>query len=368
MANIVADPDSSCHGVLHRVTQKEFIVLQEIESNYSTVQVPVTPYKPHSSSSSSSNGHHTHPPVTATAEAATAPGAGQPAACRDSHTACIDGNASGKPAAAASDAPPPNTQGNSSPTTQDPSPTGPSDCPVVIEGHPITATAFIVQPSAIAVMMEEHPEWTNSLPSDRYIRIISAGLKHYGSDPAWVEWLAAQPCKHGREPGQYFKLPLPDSQQHQDGSAQADLPTFTMQQLQEHLGVMPDNKAVFALGPKVVEVDVPSKPKAAFVSIIEKHFAGRQVAFHMCMMLHEPRLPPISCPGDVCREHIEWAEDAVVEFLAGHHFPARQIGWLLEDGATGGNGASSDAAAVKDAAEALHEEDEATAAPETGVY
>jgi hypothetical protein len=40
MANIVADPSSICHGILHLVTEKEFAVLKEIESNYETVQVP----------------------------------------------------------------------------------------------------------------------------------------------------------------------------------------------------------------------------------------------------------------------------------------------------------------------------------------
>lgn len=83
------------------------------------------------------------------------------------------------------------------------------------------------------------------------------------------------------------------------------------------------------------------------------------------MMLQEPRLPSISTPADVCKEHIEWAEDMVCEYMAGHGYVARQVGWLAGDDVQG----SSDAAAevVRDAEQALHEEDEASTAPDSGV-
>lgn len=109
MANILEAPGSKIHGVLHRVTQAEFEVLTEIESNYETVSIPVTPYTPHSSA--------TH---------------------ADSST----------------------TNSNSNST--------------------VTATAFIVRPPATEAMLQHHPEWANSLPSDRYIRIITAGADFEG--------------------------------------------------------------------------------------------------------------------------------------------------------------------------------------------
>jgi hypothetical protein len=231
-------------------------------------------------------------------------------------------------------------------------------------------------------MTQEHPEWGTSLPSDRYIRIITAGLRHFGADPAWIQHIAAQPCKHGRQPHAYLKLPVldilagngPSTSSSSSGkvSTAGQLPVYTMQQLQQHEGKLQDNKTVFAVGPKVVELDVSAKPDGPFVHIIQKHFAGKQIAFHMCMMLHEPRLPPIHTPADVCKEHIEWAEDSVVEFLTGYKYSARQIGWLAEGedgcgvGLAGGAGAASDA--VQDAAQALHEEDEMGPAPDSVVF
>lgn len=168
--------------------------------------------------------------------------------------------------------------------------------PAAVPGTPITATAFIVQPSAIAAMLQEHPEWANALPSDRYVRIIVAGLKHFGADQAWIDWISAQPCKHGRQPHEYLKFPaaqgtpqqdspgqqqLADGQQGQQGQqgvrTQADLPVFTMQQLAQHEGQLVDNKAIFAVGPKVVEMDISCKPTTPFANIIQKHFSGKQV-------------------------------------------------------------------------------------------
>lgn len=86
----------------------------------------------------------------------------------------------------------------------------------------------------------------------------------------------------------------------------------------------------------------------------------------MCMMLQEPRLPPISTPADVCKEHIEWAEDMVCEYIKDHGYVARQVGWLAGGDDMQGSGAAG-AEVVRDAAEALHEEDEASTAPDSGV-
>jgi cation transport regulator ChaC len=321
MANIVADADSSCQGVVHRVTEQEFEVLKEIESNYETTQLPVIPYQPYSSSRK------------------------QDAA----DGSCTD-NAPAAPADSDAAAP-------------------------FVPGRPVTAIAFIVQPAGIAAMMQQHPEWGSSLPSDRYIRIITAGLRHYGADPAWVAAVAAEPCKHARQPHEYLKVPVPAQQQQQQQAAEgeqqgepgstAQLPQFSMQQLLQSEGQIQDNRVVFALGPKVIELDVSSKPDGPLLNIIQKHYAGKQAAFHMCMMLHEPRLPPLSTPADVRREHVEWAEDMMVEFMLGNGYSVRQVGWLQDEG---GVGTAAAAFVVKDAAEALHEEDAATAAPDSGVW
>lgn len=316
MANIVPDTSSSCHGVVHTVTEAEFAILKEIESSYETLEASVIPYAP-AASAGISDPHQHHASTAAGSSAAT-----------------------------------------------------------------MTATAFIVHQSALTAMAQEHPEWANSLPSDRYIRIITAGLRHFGADAAWVDWIAAQPCKHGRQLHEYLKAAPAPAQDNQHG-----LPSFTLQELSAHASKLRgDHKVVFAIGPKVIEVDFSSKPTAALVTILENHFLGRQTAFHTCMMLHEPNLPPISCPADLQPEHIEWAEDIALDWVGQHGFPAQQVGWLVEGeqdntGSTGGGGSAGGAgtiaaaaavadtaAVVNDAAETLHEEDEATAAPETGLF
>jgi hypothetical protein len=85
------------------------------------------------------------------------------------------------------------------------------------------------------------------------------------------------------------------------------------------------------------------------------------------MMLQEPRLPPISTPADVSKEHIEWAEDMVCEWMGGHGYLARQVGWLAGGADVQGSDAAAAAEVVKDAEQALHEEDEASTAPDSGV-
>lgn len=265
-ANIIADPDSICHGVLHRVTQPEFAILQQIESNYATVQVPVIPYQPISLDSNSDSIKSTS---TADRMAAIKPPLAAAAAVgHSSGTACAPGG-----------------------PEEDDSGHCDSGSDVVL-GSPTIATAFIVHPEGLAAMAQGHPEWGNSLPSDRYIRIITAGLRHHGADPAWVQKIVAEPCKHGRQPHEYLKLPAPGAEGQQDeladgliypcgssgsggSNGSAQLQTFTMQQLAQYEGTLQDGKAVFAVGPKVAELDVSVKPDGPMVAIVQKHFAGK---------------------------------------------------------------------------------------------
>lgn len=84
----------------------------------------------------------------------------------------------------------------------------------------------------------------------------------------------------------------------------------------------------------------------------------------------EPLLPPLETPADLRPEHVAWAEDACIEFLSTHAIPVSQVGWLVDAGAATGDRAQraqAQAEQLCDAAQALHEEDEASAAPETGV-
>lgn len=93
--------------------------------------------------------------------------------------------------------------------------------------------------------------------------------------------VAAQPSKPTRRPQDYLKLPAPaDSGQlrsYTPGELAAAGTAF-----REGAG----SDALFALGSKVVAADLSGRRDDPFVrTLITRHFAGRDIAFHMCMML-----------------------------------------------------------------------------------
>jgi hypothetical protein len=156
----------------------------------------------------------------------------------------------------------------------------------------VTAAAFIVQREALDAMKAQHPEWlADPLPSDRYLRIISAGLTHYGADPAWVAALAALPCKPSRPPHEYYKAAVAVA----EGGPGPQLPTFSAAQLAaagQAFREGASTKAVFGLGPKVLQVDVPGKQDAPIAqTFMRQHFAGHDAAYAVCMMLQVRRCP-----------------------------------------------------------------------------
>jgi hypothetical protein len=180
-----------------------------------------------------------------------------------------------------------------------------------------------VQPEHLAKLKQEHPEYHSSLPSERYIRIITAGLKHQGVDPAWTQHVAQQPCVPSKTPQQYLKLPVP---QLHNGDV---LPEFTVEQLAQYQGKITDNKVITACGHNVVEIDVSAQPNAPHVVYLKEFMAGHDLTFGMCRNLYEPRLPPLEEPSDLQQEHVDWAEDFVMEWMRKTQFKARVVGQLL---------------------------------------
>ncbi|WIA37999.1 hypothetical protein OEZ86_001371 [Tetradesmus obliquus] len=187
--------------------------------------------------------------------------------------------------------------------------------------HHVTADMF--KPEHMAQQQQEHPEWHSSLPSDRYIRIITAGLQHHGVDPAWVQHVAQQQCVPSKAPQHYLKFPEPELQ---DGEV---LREFTAEQLAQFVGKMTDNKVVTACGHKVLEIDVSPAPNALHVVYLRDFMAGHELSFGTCRNLYEPRLPPLEVPSDLRQEHVDWAEDFVAEWMNKTRFKARVIGRLL---------------------------------------
>lgn len=270
MANIVAQPGAACHGVLHAITPAMWAALCQIEASYDSAELQVQPYQPFGAGSSGD-------------------------------AAAGDGGSSGSSGADALRA-------------------------VVPSGPAELARAFIVTPEAQAKIQEEHPSWHVEPPSERYVRIITEGLAHYGALPAWVQTVAATPFKPSRRPEQYLRLPAPEDS--------TSLRTWTRQELGEHEArISDDHRAIAAIGRKVIEIDTSARPNAPFVPILASHIAGRDCVYGTCMNLYDPRLPPLSSPADVTAEHVAWAEDMTVEWLGGQGFSVRQIGWLEPESA-----------------------------------
>ncbi|KAF6265187.1 hypothetical protein COO60DRAFT_1119691 [Scenedesmus sp. NREL 46B-D3] len=284
MANLVPDVTAACHGVLHHVTADMFKVLCKIEATYDIVTVTATPYTPYSSSSS---------------------GNGFVGSSSDN---CVDAAIAGAPTEVAAAETAPSSSAAAVPGTH---------------GSPVTATAFIVQPEHLAKLEQEHGQYHTSLPGERYIRIITAGLKHHGVDPAWTQHIAQQPCVPTKAPQQYEKFPEPQAQDIDP------LPEFTAEQLAQHQGKVTDNKLVTACGHKVVEIDVSAQPNAPHVVYLKEFMAGHELSFGVCRNLYEPLLPPLEEPSDLQQQHVDWAEDFVMDWMRKTQFKTRVIGRLL---------------------------------------
>ena len=142
---------------------------------------------------------------------------------------------------------------------------------------PITAKAFII---SLDKLPPASPSPT--LPTERYMTIILQGLRHFGASEDWIAKLEGQPFTPSRCPSKYLKVP-PASNAEQ-------LPTMTMEQLQQHKGSLP---AVYAIGYKVVRVDTSASPEHPFADVLRKLVSGTQAAYNMCMNLYDPRLPEV---------------------------------------------------------------------------
>jgi hypothetical protein len=265
MGNLVADESGSCHGILHHVTLDQFKVLCGIESGYDVMAVPATPYQPYCSNSSSdvANGNHS------------------------------------------------STNGN-------------KDSSSVAPGTPLSpvmAQAFIIHPEKLSQLKKVHPDWeTKLLPTERYITIITQGLRHFGADPAWVQHIASQDFKPDKTPGQHMTAPTAGDPN--------ELPTWTQQQLAEHQGKLDGHRAIMSCGPKILEVDFSSHEQNHFVATMKQHMCGRDISFGLCQLLYDPRLPPLNSPNDVTDAHCAFAEDATCEWTRLQGMTVRQIGWL----------------------------------------
>eukprot|EP00775_Hariotina_reticulata_P008447 gene8447-8631_t len=158
----------------------------------------------------------------------------------------------------------------------------------------IAAKAFIVPQERLLALQQEHPEWHNSLPTERYITIITKGLRHFGADPSWIQGVAATPFTPNKKPEQYERIPLP--------ADPASLRTFTSQELAAFRDKIVDGKAISALGSKVMEVDLSGRENGPYANIVKTHMTGHDHTYNLCMNLYDPGLPELHSPKDLTGE------------------------------------------------------------------
>ncbi|KIZ05876.1 hypothetical protein MNEG_2083 [Monoraphidium neglectum] len=194
---------------------------------------------------------------------------------------------------------------------------------------PVQARAFIVPLETIAAHkrhLEERGQSTLELPSERYIRIITEGLRHFGAAPSWIARIEAQPFNPARPRAQWLTAPeAPRS----NGEA---LPLFTLAQLAEHKGRLP---AYYACGRKVLRALAPGGHP---FSSIYKMLSGTQSVLFMCSVLYDPSLPPVEGPDDVQEVHVAWAEDLAMETALKYDFKLEVVGYLADGEVAHGEG------------------------------
>eukprot|EP00877_Chromochloris_zofingiensis_P004733 jgi/Chrzof1/14260/Cz08g31120.t1 len=177
--------------------------------------------------------------------------------------------------------------------------------------QPITAKAFIIYSKSFIA-----PE-VRQLPTERYIKIITLGQQHYQVDPDWIQHIASQPFKPSKRPEHYLRLPEP--------SDPSQLPVWTIEQVRQCKGQEP---YIFALGTKVIEVDVSANSMAPYVKMMKEYFSGNEIGYTLCMNLYEPSLPELSCPEDLQAAHLAWAENFVMEMWETNGWELKQVGVL----------------------------------------
>lgn len=206
------------------------------------------------------------------------------------------------------------------------------DCNHTSPGKPfesVKAQAYIIHPHRMAELRRLHSDPdVEFLPSERYITIITQGLQHFGADPAWIHRISSQPFQPHKTPDQYFTA--------EPASDPAQLPIWTEEQLAAYKGKIHHRRVIMACGPKVLEVGFSSKQGGPFAATLKDRMSGRDIAFGICEMLYNPKLPPLKSPKDVTAAHVAYAEDTTVGWVQLQGMVIRQVGWMKpQDGKQG---------------------------------
>lgn len=128
------------------------------------------------------------------------------------------------------------------------------------------------------------PGVPDALPGERYIDIITRGLKHYNADPEYIAKLAAHPCVPRKKPAEYRLLPNPPE----------DAPEITQEQLKAGVGPWGTADLLVSVHGKVLKwvSDPTGDPAVAGTYEWAKNrYAGTEACVSIAKTLYEPLYP-----------------------------------------------------------------------------
>jgi hypothetical protein len=159
-------------------------------------------------------------------------------------------------------------------------------------GEPILAHMFWIDP--------EH--FTDSLPQERYLKVIAAGMRHHGVEEDYiVKSVLGAPHIPSRKPDNYMVF------SSEDASQATVAPTISMEEYKERCLTKPH----FIVGRRVVQIVAQDgKAPSPFFNWTQSFLCGQEDAtWKLWNHLVEPDLPPCDSPEQLTELHQRWAED-----------------------------------------------------------
>lgn len=160
------------------------------------------------------------------------------------------------------------------------------------------------------------------LPSERYIDIITQGLKHFNADVNYINWLQHQPCIPRKQSADYAKLILPCNNCRE----------YTLDELSQYDG-RDGRDLLIAVNGKVLKWigDLNNPSTRMQHDYIQQRYAGTDVTFKWSRMLYEPKYRIATCYNEMQSEHKAWVEDMFAERFQANEQPNYECVGILTD-------------------------------------
>lgn len=173
----------------------------------------------------------------------------------------------------------------------------------------------------------------DALPGERYLDIISRGLRHFHADPAYIEYLEKLPCQPRKKVSEYRLIPHPPE----------DAPEITQEQLKAGVGssdpaAWKETDLLCCVHGKVMKwaADPTSSPQVALMyQWAQRRYAGIEACVSIAKTLYEPLYPIPTTYEAMPVEARQWAEELFCSFsratfpLADRRIGSWEvIGWL----------------------------------------